>query len=128
MQQYRLASGRDAFYKGLVSLHDDGEKRTKGWIERKMAPAYDPAKEVGGRLVGWSSVRFDRPNAFSASHPPPALHFWCPHIAAKPCALRHRSTFGLRSFRHEGSTLATRSLACALFSFTMEPLPRHRVR
>lgn len=49
VQQYRLASGRDAFYKGLVSLHDDEEKRTKGWIERKLAPTYDPAMEVGLR-------------------------------------------------------------------------------
>ncbi|CAN0131184.1 unnamed protein product [Scytosiphon promiscuus] len=45
VQHYRLASGRDAFYKGLVSLHEDQEKRTKGWIERKMTPAYDPAEE-----------------------------------------------------------------------------------
>lgn len=48
VQQYRLASGRDAFLKGLLSLHEDEEKRTKGWIERKLAPAYDPAHEVGG--------------------------------------------------------------------------------
>lgn len=47
VQQYRLASGRDVFFKGLVSLHEDEEKRTKGWIERKLAPTYDPAKEVG---------------------------------------------------------------------------------
>ena len=46
VQQYRLASGRDAFLKGLLSLHEDEEKRTKGWIERKLAPPYDPAKEV----------------------------------------------------------------------------------
>ncbi|CAN0124890.1 unnamed protein product [Ectocarpus sp. 4 AP-2014] len=45
VQQYRLASGRDAFLDGLLSLHEDEEKRTKGWIERKLAPAYDPAKE-----------------------------------------------------------------------------------
>eukprot|EP00903_Cladosiphon_okamuranus_P011178 g10549.t1 len=45
VQQYRLASGRDAFLKGLLSLHEDEEKRTKGWIERKLAPTYDPAKE-----------------------------------------------------------------------------------
>lgn len=50
VQQYRLASGRDAFLKGLGSLHEDEEKRTKGWIERKLAPAYDPAKEVRGFL------------------------------------------------------------------------------
>ncbi|CBN79564.1 conserved unknown protein [Ectocarpus siliculosus] len=45
VQQYRLASGRDAFLEGLLSLHEDEEKRTKGWIERKLAPAYDPANE-----------------------------------------------------------------------------------
>ncbi|CAM9307507.1 unnamed protein product [Pylaiella littoralis] len=45
VQQYRLASGRDAFYKGLLSLHEDEQKRTKGWIERKLAPTYDPADE-----------------------------------------------------------------------------------
>eukprot|EP00904_Undaria_pinnatifida_P008329 jgi/Undpi1/4626/HiC_scaffold_18.g07980.m1 len=45
IQQYRLASGRDAFLKGLTALHEDEEKRSKGWIERKLAPAYDPTKE-----------------------------------------------------------------------------------
>ncbi|CAM9333401.1 unnamed protein product [Laminaria digitata] len=45
VQQYRLASGRDAFLKGLTALHEDEEKRTKGWIERKLAPTYDPARE-----------------------------------------------------------------------------------
>lgn len=52
VQQYRLASGRDAFLKGLLSLHEDEEKRTKGWIERKLTPTYDPAKEVGDSFCG----------------------------------------------------------------------------
>ena len=46
VQQYRLASGRDAFLKGLAALHEDAEKRSKGWIERKLAPTFDPAREV----------------------------------------------------------------------------------
>ncbi len=50
VQEYRLASGRDAFYEGLLSLREDEEKRAKGWIERKLSPAYDPAKEVGGSV------------------------------------------------------------------------------
>lgn len=57
VQQYRLASGRDAFLEGLLSLHEDEEKRTKGWIERKLAPVYDPAKEVGKGSVFFSTSR-----------------------------------------------------------------------
>lgn len=51
VQRYRLASGRDAFLKGLRSLHEDEEKRSKGWIQRKLAPTYDPAKEVRKILI-----------------------------------------------------------------------------
>lgn len=52
VQQYRLASGRDVFLKGLVALHEDEEKRSKGWIERRLAPKYDPATEVSAEKWG----------------------------------------------------------------------------
>ena len=55
VQQYRLASGRDAFHKGLLSLHEDQAKRTKGWIERKLAPTYDPAEEVSAPLCSFQA-------------------------------------------------------------------------
>lgn len=45
VQQYRFASASDVFLKGLVDLHQEQEKRGKGWIERKLGKAYDPRSE-----------------------------------------------------------------------------------
>eukprot|EP00611_Tribonema_gayanum_P001085 TRINITY_DN1081_c0_g1_i2.p1 TRINITY_DN1081_c0_g1~~TRINITY_DN1081_c0_g1_i2.p1 ORF type:complete len:222 (-),score=25.40 TRINITY_DN1081_c0_g1_i2:28-693(-) len=36
-QQYRLASGTDLLENALAELHDDDEKKKKGWIERKLS-------------------------------------------------------------------------------------------
>ena len=52
VQQYRPATGRDAFLKGLADLHEEEQKLSKGWIERKLAPKYDPVKEVRSAFYG----------------------------------------------------------------------------
>ncbi|CAM9352946.1 unnamed protein product [Discosporangium mesarthrocarpum] len=47
IQEYKLGTGEEVLHLALTSLHEQNEKATKGWIQRKTSPRFNPRDQEG---------------------------------------------------------------------------------